>query len=79
MEEAASAEGSVLKKGTRVDASFWVDATGELSSTAEIQAESSSLFLFQGEERIPCDNIFMLGEPLREGLQFLFPKTKIFP
>jgi hypothetical protein len=45
MEEIASVEGSLLKKGTGIDSSFWIDATSELGSTAEIQAEFLSLFL----------------------------------
>jgi hypothetical protein len=45
MEEVASVKGCFLKKGTGIDSSFRIDATGELGSTTEIQAKFLSLLL----------------------------------
>jgi hypothetical protein len=46
IENVASVKERILKKGTGINSSSWIDTAGELSSTTKIQAEAPSLFVF---------------------------------
>jgi hypothetical protein len=68
-----------LEKGTGIDFPFWINTTGELGCSTEIQAETLPLLIFQREEGITCYHVPMIGKPVRKGPEILLFKTKIIP
>jgi hypothetical protein len=68
IQKTSSAEEWVLQKGTRVNTSLRIDTTRKLGGSTKIQAHTLPFLLFQRKEGVACDDILVIGQPLRKDL-----------